>query len=116
MSDSANVIYETNINRDASRRDDGRRRRHVAGAARQRPNHVFDDDRRQLRCEDDVAERTMTTGTSGSPHFDGNLTVDLRTLDTGIGLRNDHLRDHYLEVDKGPGFDKAILSEIVLQG
>jgi len=27
--------------------------------------------------------------------------VDLRTLDTGISLRNDHLREKYLEVDKG---------------
>ena len=42
--------------------------------------------------------------------------MDLRTLDTGISLRNNHLRDHYLEVDKEPGYDKAILSDIVLQG
>ena len=48
--------------------------------------------------------------------LDGSLAVDLHTLDTGIGLRNHHLRDHYLEVDKEPGYDKAILSDIVLQG
>jgi len=59
---------------------------------------------------------TVATSTSGSPALDGNFTVDLRTLDTGISLRNQHLRDHYLEVDKAPGYDKAILSEIVLQG
>jgi polyisoprenoid-binding protein YceI len=58
----------------------------------------------------------VATSTSGSPAVDGNFTVDLRTLDTGISLRNQHLRDHYLEVDKAPGYDKAILSEIVLQG
>lgn len=42
----------------------------------------------------------------------GNLAVDLRTLDTGVGLRNEHLRDTYLEVGKGEGFDTAVLSGI----
>jgi len=44
----------------------------------------------------------------------GGLAVDLRTLDTGIGLRNDHLRGTYLEVDKGEGYDTAVLSDIRL--
>jgi len=59
---------------------------------------------------------SVTVSTSGSRTFDGALAVDLRTLDTGIGLRNDHLREHYLEVNKGPAFDTAILSEIDLNG
>jgi polyisoprenoid-binding protein YceI len=42
--------------------------------------------------------------------------VDLRTLDTGISLRNTHLRDNYLEVNKGPGYDQATVSEIDLKG
>lgn len=42
------------------------------------------------------------------------FSVDLRTLDTGIGLRNDHLRNRYLEVGKGDGFDKAVVSDIGL--
>jgi hypothetical protein len=46
--------------------------------------------------------------------FTGDLTVDLRTLDTGIGMRTDHMRDEYLEVGKGEGFDKAVLSNIHL--
>ena len=46
--------------------------------------------------------------------FGGVLTVDLRTLDTGIGLRNEHMRDHYLEVGKGEGFDTAVLSDVDL--
>ena len=50
------------------------------------------------------------------PAFDGSLAVDLRTLDTGISLRNDHLREKYLEVDKGAGYDKAVLSDIGLKG
>ena len=42
--------------------------------------------------------------------------MDLRTIDTGINLRNEHLREKYLEVDKGAGYDKAVLSEIDLKG
>jgi polyisoprenoid-binding protein YceI len=48
--------------------------------------------------------------------FDGTLAVDLRTLDTGISLRNEHLREKYLEVDKGAGYDQAVLSDLALQG
>jgi polyisoprenoid-binding protein YceI len=44
----------------------------------------------------------------------GELSVDLSSLDTGIDLRNTHFRDRYLEVGKGPGFDKAVLKSIVL--
>jgi hypothetical protein len=44
----------------------------------------------------------------------GEISVDLSTLDTGIGLRNEHLRGRYLEVGRGPGFDRAVLSEIRL--
>ncbi len=65
-----------------------------------------------------------TTALSGALTADGNdpaalngtLTVDLRTLDTGINLRNEHLRENYLEVTKGPEFDRATLSEIHLTG
>lgn len=46
----------------------------------------------------------------------GTLEVDLTTLDTGIGLRNTHLRDTYLEVDRGPDFARAVLSAIALDG
>jgi polyisoprenoid-binding protein YceI len=59
---------------------------------------------------------SVTAGAGDSPTLDGSLGVDLRTLDTGIGLRNDHLRKEYLEVDKGPGYESATLSEIQLKG
>ena len=59
---------------------------------------------------------SVTASARGTRAFDGSLTVDLRTLDTGLGLRNEHLRENYLEVDKGPGFDTATLSEIDLNG
>ncbi len=52
---------------------------------------------------------------SGHPvALNGSLSVDLGSLDTGIGLRNEHLREKYLEVGKGEGFDKVTLSEIRL--
>jgi hypothetical protein len=46
----------------------------------------------------------------------GRLAVDLSTLDSGIGLRNTHMRDNYLEVGKGEGFRHAVLKDIVLTG
>ena len=59
---------------------------------------------------------TFTTSTARPSALDGSVAVDLRTLDTGIALRNDHLREKYLEVDKGAGYDQAVLSDVVLQG
>ena len=44
----------------------------------------------------------------------GELSVDLATIDTGIALRNRHLRENYLELSKGAGFDKAVLTQIRL--
>ena len=32
----------------------------------------------------------------------GTFTVDLKTLDTGIGLRNEHMRDNHLETGEFP--------------
>jgi polyisoprenoid-binding protein YceI len=57
------------------------------------------------------------TATAGNPlALEGNLAVDLRTVDTGIDLRNEHLREKYLEVEKGAGYDQAVLSDVALQG
>ena len=58
----------------------------------------------------------LTTSTARPSGFDGSLAVDLRTIDTGIALRNDHLKEKYLEVDKGAGYEQAVLSDVVLQG
>ena len=44
----------------------------------------------------------------------GEIVMDLTTIDTGIALRDQHLRENYLEVGKGAGFDKAVLSDIRL--
>lgn len=59
---------------------------------------------------------SVITRANGSPTLEGSLAVDLRTLDSGIGLRNEHLREKYLEVNKGTGFDTATLSAIDLTG
>ena len=59
---------------------------------------------------------SITAGPSGSHLFEGSLAVNLRTLDTGIDLRNEHLRENYLQVGRGPGFDTATLSAIDLNG
>jgi polyisoprenoid-binding protein YceI len=55
---------------------------------------------------------TLTLSASGPVRLKGEISVDLATLDTGISLRNQHLREKYLEVSRGAGFDHAVLSEI----
>ena len=42
----------------------------------------------------------------------GELTVDLQKLQTGIGLRDRHMKDNYLEVKKGEEFAAARLEDI----
>lgn len=58
----------------------------------------------------------LTPGGSQPGRLQGELTVDLATLDTGIGLRNTHMRDNYLEVGRGEGFSRAVLKDIVVGG
>ena len=55
---------------------------------------------------------TLIPGASKPLPLTGEISVELAKIDTGIALRNQHLREKYLEVAKGPGFDKAVLSEI----
>jgi len=62
-----------------------------------------------------TALRGALTLTSASPAaLGGALAVDLKTLETGIPLRDEHLRDRYLETGKGQGFDTAVLSDVRL--
>lgn len=46
--------------------------------------------------------------------LEGRLQADLRSLETGIALRDRHLKETYLEVVK-PGFDRAVLEQIQLE-
>jgi len=48
----------------------------------------------------------------GTTALAGELSVVLRTLDTGIALRNHHMLDNYLEVEKNADFETAVLSHI----
>jgi len=61
-----------------------------------------------------AAVKGEVTVSEGRPDVAGTFSVDLRTLDTGIGLRNTHLRDNYLEVSRGPAYETAVLSDVVL--
>jgi polyisoprenoid-binding protein YceI len=49
----------------------------------------------------------------------GNLTgavrVDLQTLETGIAVRDRHMRETYLEVEKGPEFAVATVDQIRIE-
>ena len=57
---------------------------------------------------------TLARATPDGADYSGELRVDLATLDSGLDLRNSHLRDNYLEVERGPEFRDAVLSGIVL--
>ncbi len=57
---------------------------------------------------------TLQPGSPDGGDYAGGLRVDLATFDTGIDLRDSHLRDNYLEVARGPEFQQAVLSSIVL--
>ena len=58
---------------------------------------------------------TLRQQTQDAGSFTGELLVDLATLDTGIGLRNDHLRTTYLDTERGPDFRRAALSGVTLE-
>jgi polyisoprenoid-binding protein YceI len=55
------------------------------------------------------------TAAPGDPTLRGTLQVDLQTLETGIGLRDRHMRDNYLEVKKGPEYAVATLEQIRIE-
>lgn len=55
----------------------------------------------------------VTPAASGA--IKGALVVDLIKLETGISLRDRHLRNNYLEVQKGAGFAVAKLENIKVE-
>jgi len=57
---------------------------------------------------------TLTLEGAKPARLAGDVSMDLSTIDTGIALRNQHLKENYLDVAKGEGFNKAVLSEIKL--
>ena len=57
---------------------------------------------------------TLRLEEAGAPGLSGQVRVTLDSLDTGIGLRNRHLRDTYLEVGRGEDFQEAVLTAVEL--
>jgi polyisoprenoid-binding protein YceI len=51
----------------------------------------------------------------GAGAVKGSFVVDLMKLETGISLRDRHLRNNYLEVQKGPDFAVAKMEDIKIQ-
>ena len=51
---------------------------------------------------------------AGAPGISGQVRVRLDSLDTGMELRNAHLREIYLEVGRGEEFREAVLKAIEL--
>ncbi len=61
----------------------------------------------------------VSMGAGPQEPLNGDLSVDLQKLQTGIGLRDRHMKENYLEVMKGAEFSAARLEEIridALQG
>jgi polyisoprenoid-binding protein YceI len=56
----------------------------------------------------------LTVAPDNPQAIDAALLVDLGTLETGIRLRDNHLKNKYLEVEKGPEFSHARLSDVRL--
>jgi len=57
---------------------------------------------------------TVSPGAAPPGALGGEVRVDLSSLDTGIDLRNTHLREKYLEVARGEEFANAVLSAVRL--
>jgi len=60
-----------------------------------------------------AVEGEVTSGTGGV--LDGRIAVDLASLETGIALRDRHLKENYLEIGKQDGFDRAVLEQIQIR-
>jgi polyisoprenoid-binding protein YceI len=57
---------------------------------------------------------SVSVGSDQPRAVGGALAVDLRTLKTGIGMRDRHMKDNYLEVEKGPAFGTATIEDITI--
>jgi len=55
----------------------------------------------------EVAADAATPG-----NVSGALRVDLQTLETGIAVRDRHMRENYLEIEKGPEYAVATVDQI----
>ena len=100
----------------------------VSGSDTLQPVHIRLEERKYLslaatatvnKTEAETQPRisgTVQHNTAAPPSHRARLVVDLRTLDTGIGLRTEHMQANYLEVDRAAGYDQAVLSDIDVAG
>ena len=65
-----------------------------------------------FQAKTDAVTGELSVASSLDEPVRGEVVVDLGTLETGIGLRDRHLREKYLEVQRGPDFTMARLQEI----
>jgi hypothetical protein len=75
-----------------------------------------------LRVGGSFEAKTKNLGGDVSPVADrqgavrGSLRVELQTLETGIGIRDRHMKNNYLEVEKGPAFATATIEDTTYLG
>jgi polyisoprenoid-binding protein YceI len=64
-----------------------------------------------FEAKTDVVKGEVTVAGAAQP-LNGALHVDLQSLETGIGLRDRHMKNNYLEVEKGAEYAAARLEDI----
>jgi polyisoprenoid-binding protein YceI len=64
-----------------------------------------------FEAKTDVVKGEVTVAGPSQP-LNGALHVDLQSLETGIGLRDRHMKNNYLEVEKGAEYAAARLEDI----
>ena len=67
-----------------------------------------------FEAKTDEVKGQVTVARENEP-LAGALHVDLQSLETGIGLRDRHMKNNYLEVEKGAEYAAARLEEIRVQ-
>jgi polyisoprenoid-binding protein YceI len=68
-----------------------------------------------FEAKSEAVSGEVSLGSDQPGALKGAMSVDLRTLKTGIGMRDRHMRDNYLEVAKGPGFEMATIEGIQIE-
>ena len=64
-----------------------------------------------FEAKTDIVKGEVTVAGPSQP-LNGALHVDLQSLETGIGLRDRHMKNNYLEVEKGAEYAAARLEDI----
>jgi polyisoprenoid-binding protein YceI len=65
-----------------------------------------------FEAKTDVVKGEVTVAGPAQP-LNGALHVDLQSLETGIGLRDRHMKNNYLEVEKGTEYAAARLEDML---